>query len=241
MPGGLAMVRTDRAGALWESFAIALGAKEMVACYGWDETPRNARWGEAVYKFHSEDERGAVVGWSSLSKYPKEPDVFELAIGVWPSHQGNGYRRDILDQTVNVAFVDHRVEQVVMLVLDSCKKHAVQCLRDAERGSPWVYSGRVWYPDPLRTFTLTLEAWESSDAGYSQVGGSTHGTWGAGRNGRDLAGRAGRQSVRGVAGAHVPAPERRRAAALALREAAPGDVPVDRRQLGEAAVRSVCA
>jgi GNAT superfamily N-acetyltransferase len=157
----LAKVRTMHPRPMWESFALALGPKELLACYGWDAVPADARWGETVYTFHLADGHGVVVGWSSLAKYPKEPDVFELAIGVWPAHQGNGYRRDILKITAAVAFVDHGAEQVVMLVLDSCTKHAAQCLRDAETGSPWVYSGRVWHGDPLRSFTLTREAWVS--------------------------------------------------------------------------------
>lgn len=162
MPHRLAMVRATHPRSMWASFALALGPKEMTACYGWDEVPGDARWGETVYKFHAQDGHGVVVGWSSLSKYPKEPDVLELAIGIWPAHQGNGHRRAILDLTAKAAFLGFGAEQVVMLVLDSCTKHAQQCLRDAERGSAWVYSGRVWHPDQLRMFTLTREAWETT-------------------------------------------------------------------------------
>lgn len=157
----LVMVRATHPKSVWESFALALGPRETTACYGWDSVPADARWGETVYKFHAPD-GGVVVGWSSLSKYPKEPDVFELTIGVWPAHQGNGHRRVVLDLTAEAAFQAHGAEQVVMLVLDSAVKHSRQCLRDAERGSPWAYSGRVWHPDQLRMFTLTREAWETT-------------------------------------------------------------------------------
>jgi hypothetical protein len=147
---------------LWESFALALGPQEMSACYGWDAVPADARWGETVYKFHRADAHGVIIGWSSLAKYPKEPDVFELALGIWPAYQRNGYRHSILDLTATVAFTEHGAEHVVMLVLDSATVHARVCLAEAEAGSPWVYSGRVWHGDPLRSFTLTREAWESS-------------------------------------------------------------------------------
>ena len=145
---------------LWSAYFGALGPKRMRDCFGWDEPPKEPRWGESVWVFKA---HGRRVAWSSVTRYPKEPSIFELALGVWPRHQGRGYRGQILDMTATAAFEDLKAEEVVMLVLDSCHRHQVQCLRDAqEHRTPWVHSGVVWYPDPYMTFTLTRDAWVAS-------------------------------------------------------------------------------
>jgi hypothetical protein len=151
---------------MWRSFSLALGPEATLAGYGWDAPPARARWSERVFVFREPEAgyapTGCLAGWSSLTRYPKEPDVLELALGVWPDRRRLGYRRQVLDLTAAEAFRDPAADSVVMLVLDSASEHAAQCLREAEAGSPWVYSGRTWHGDPLRSFTLTREAWESA-------------------------------------------------------------------------------
>jgi GNAT superfamily N-acetyltransferase len=155
-------------GPLWADFFEACGPYVMYDAYGWVEPPRGLRGNERVFAFYDAiPERGGVrVAWSGVSEYPKEPGHYELAVGVWPEHQGKGYRRQVLDETARVMFVpgsmeDPAARQLTMLVFDTCQKHAAQCLRDADRGSAWVYAGRIWYPDAMRAFALTREAWES--------------------------------------------------------------------------------
>ena len=148
-------------GPLWADFFAACGPGVMADAYGWDAPQQTCRGNERVFEFHSP--RYGLVAWSSVSEYPKEPGHYELALGVWPLYQGAGYRRQVLEATAGLMFSNPALatRQLTMLVYDTCPLHAAQCLRDAERGSAWVYSGRIWYPDALRAFALTREAWES--------------------------------------------------------------------------------
>ena len=155
----LVMVRCHGPGEMWADFSRALGPEAMEDCYGTAALPLDARWGETVWKFH--EASGLVAAWASVAEYPKEPGNFELALGVWPRHQGRGHRQSVLALVADEVFTWRPSSMIVMQVFDTAQKHSAQCLRDAERGSAWVYSGRVWYPDALRTFTLTREAWES--------------------------------------------------------------------------------
>lgn len=147
----LTMTRVDEPGPMWRMFAAAAGDEEMRACYGWESPPACARWGERVYAFLD----GTVtVAWASLARYPKEPNWFELALGVWPALRRRGYRRRVLGLCAAEAFA-LGAEHVSMLVLDSAAAHAAQCLREAGAGSEWAYAGRVWYPDAYRVFTVS--------------------------------------------------------------------------------------
>lgn len=144
---------------LWENFFASWGEKMMVDAYGWGSAPDAARWGEQVFAFR---EGTVTVGWTSLTAYPKDETVLELAIGIWPNHQGKGHRRPMLRLTAEKAFVDPLIDTVTMLVLDSVPRHSQQCMRDAENGGDWIFAGRIWFPDPLRVFTLSRAAHESS-------------------------------------------------------------------------------
>ncbi len=160
-PASLTMHPEPSPGAMWADFSHAWGPSVMSDCYGAEELPLEARHGETVYSFWPVGVTCPLAGWSSVAEYPKEPGHFELALGVWPEYQRRGHRTEILELTAGHAFATLNASLLTMLVFDSNVRHAAQCLREANAGSPWTYSGRVWYPDALRMFTLTRDAWES--------------------------------------------------------------------------------
>lgn len=146
---------------VWLVFFTACGPEVMLDAYGWEKPPTAPRGHERVFTFH---DGPLLVAWSSVAEYPKEPGWYELAIGVWPEQQSKGYRAPVLAATADAVFADPSTDLITMLILDSCAGHAKVCLRQAEAGSPWVYAGRTWYPEPFRAFTLTRAAWASSPA-----------------------------------------------------------------------------
>jgi hypothetical protein len=156
----LAIVEESDPGEMWAAFSSALGPAAMEDCYGFERLPARVRHGETVWKFH--DESGRDVAWSSAAEYPKEPGNFEIAFGVWPRYRRQGYRGRVLSLTAMEVFSLADARMLVMQVFDTAIEHSAQCLRDAENGSPWIYAGRVWAPDPLRLFVLTHEAWEAA-------------------------------------------------------------------------------
>jgi hypothetical protein len=157
----LSCARVDAVDVLWRDFFKAMGVRRMVKCYGWTAPPTTTRVGETVYTFHDAMEKG-LVGWTSLCPSPKDATAVELTIGIFPMHQGRGLRRHLLEATVRVAFNELGADEVTMLVFDSAKAHQDICMRESvERGSYWVYAGEVWYPEPLKMFVLTQQAWHA--------------------------------------------------------------------------------
>lgn len=153
MPRTVVAHLLDRPDVVWDNFAAQVGAPQLKACYGWTVPPRAARPSETVWSYR---DGAQLVGWGSLVKDPTTA-VYWHASGIFPVFQGQGYRQAIRQHLCREAFA-RGAQAVTLVVLDTNQAHLARCYREAEAGSPWQPSGRIWRPAPGQTlFTLLRE------------------------------------------------------------------------------------
>lgn len=142
------------AAALWSAFAAAIGAEQLLACYGWPQAPTALRPGELAWGYRDLDDR--LVAWGSVIRDPTTATYWHTS-GVFPAFARQGYRQAIRRHLCREAFA-RGAEAVTLVVLDTNCAHRDRCYREAELGSPWQPSGRIWRPAPGQTLFTLLRA-----------------------------------------------------------------------------------
>jgi len=141
---------------LIKSFCEAYGPEQIKASYGWDAPSTTMFKGETVWEFTdsvrtvSEEVFDNLVGWGSMHFNTRDAEEGDatLIVGVFPDHQGHGYRTKILD------WMSARAKKLgattaSMIVYKSNVKHFNRVMKECHtEGSPWLYAGDVWLPAP---------------------------------------------------------------------------------------------
>ena len=150
---------------MWVGFFKECGLDEMLMSFRWDNTPIGARHGETVFAFYLPiNDPDNLVGWGSLKRDTSNKTIMEVVRGVRPKYRNRGYADVMLKMLTDVAFRSMGADMLFRSIYDSNFAHSARNLAAAEKGSPWVYAGRVWYPDPYRIFTYMKDSWMVGDA-----------------------------------------------------------------------------
>ena len=131
---------------IWKAFYDAYGPEQMMASYGWYHAPETVK-DKKVYAFGEKD---ACVGWGAMSLNTSDATDTEawLSVGVFPDHQGQGYRLRILEWLAKKA-IAFGADQVAIIVLRANEANYKRTLREGQVDNPkWKYAGDVWYPNP---------------------------------------------------------------------------------------------
>ena len=154
---------------MWIGYFKECGLDEMLMSFRWDQPPMaGARHGETVFAFFLSTPDDGVpidrqVGWGSLKRSADNAHIMEVIRGVRPKYRRQGYAEVMLKLLSDVAFRTLGAEQLVRNIYDTNTEHVRRNLEAADKGSPWVYAGRVWYPDPYRIFTYMKDSWAAGD------------------------------------------------------------------------------
>jgi len=149
---------------MWVGFFNECGLDEMLMTFRWDSPPIGARHGESVFAFYLPiNDTENLVGWGSLKRDPCNGAIMEVVRGVRPKYRNMGHADTMLKMLSHIAFEQMGADVLFRSVYDTNVAHAARNLDAADRGSPWVYAGRVWYPDPYRIFTYTKDSWLAGD------------------------------------------------------------------------------
>jgi GNAT superfamily N-acetyltransferase len=137
---------------LLEKFCAAIGPEQALASYGWKRVPENLYKTERMYLFESlgvQSQKGPI-GWGSLLLNTRDAydDEAVIAYGVFPQWQRQGYRilitRHLVERAMKLG-----ADRASMIVKKSNEAQLNRIMRETHvEGSPWVYAGDVWYPEP---------------------------------------------------------------------------------------------
>lgn len=133
---------------LMYDFCEAHGPDQIRASYGWTsgETQVLCR-NERVYAFGYDE---VIVGWGGIILNTTEVtnDEASLTVGVFPAHQRQGYRTQILEWLCQKAAA-LGADVASMIVRKENEAHYRRTMREAHTaGSLWLYAGDFWLPRP---------------------------------------------------------------------------------------------
>lgn len=148
---------------LFQKFWDSCGAEECGLAFGWDRPQQQLRRSETAYAFSSGDPL-ATVGFGTLEIDVNYADDNEAAFtcGVFPEHRRCGHWRAIVQWLTRRArrLGADSISQIIFL---GNEKHHARVLHESEAG-PWIYAGKVWYPNPYSYFVLPLDGSGSEEA-----------------------------------------------------------------------------
>jgi len=149
---------------MWAWYFKEYGLQEMLETFRWENPPMGARHGESVFAFYLPiADTDNQVGWGSLKRDTSNSTIMEVVRCVRPKYRRKGYAEVMLKLLSDVAFRTLGAEMLFRNIYDTNTAHVARNLNAADKGSPWIYSGRSWYPDPYRIFTYMKDSWAAGD------------------------------------------------------------------------------